>query len=85
MKYLTVPGEPYGPTEQLVRCARCNAAFWQDAVRLGLRGDMPEPRLRISVVLHGGKSKVNKPLSYRLIDWLIIPALLLGIAWRIAQ
>ena len=27
-----VPGEPYGPTEQLVRCARCNAAFWQDAV-----------------------------------------------------
>jgi hypothetical protein len=23
--------EPYGPAEKLVRCAVCNAAFWQDA------------------------------------------------------
>jgi len=25
------PGEPYGPTEIIVRCKHCNAAFWQDA------------------------------------------------------
>lgn len=22
---------PYGPTEKIIRCERCNAAFWQDA------------------------------------------------------
>lgn len=23
---------PYGPTERITRCRRCNAAFWQDSV-----------------------------------------------------
>ena len=26
------PGEPYGAKVNLVRCNRCNAAFWQDGV-----------------------------------------------------
>lgn len=26
---------PYGPFERITRCRKCNAAFWQDAVKGG--------------------------------------------------